>query len=340
MSVKSGGSVVNLRFLRPNLRLLLLCGVSIALAAGLSACADDPGASPNVGEMSNAGNGSGEQAGSGTGDQAGNGAGNQAGNTPPDNRTIGGDQEVPPEAGDNQAGSNQAGSVQAGDNQAGGNQAGDNQAGDNPAGDNQAGIGTTPVGGQGGGTTPPTDGLLPGDLPVGENPYGAGLGDHALPPPNPVTGKTITVDANLADNGTDDRPAIQAAIDQAEPGDEVYMPDGVYNILSTTNEDGAVLLKSGVNLRGESEDGVRWKVGGGGSGEGGVLTAWAENSTVENVVVKNLTIYSDGGSFVNGVMLQRTPALGLGLFAPSLSTVSPSATPAGAPFGCFALQTF
>lgn len=82
---------------------------------------------------------------------------------------------------------------------------------------------------------------------------------HTLHTPNPVTGRTLNVldfGADPADNGQDDRPAIQAAIDAAVAGDEVYIPNGVYNL--TTSPDGLanLFLKSGVNIRGESESGT------------------------------------------------------------------------------------
>ncbi len=82
---------------------------------------------------------------------------------------------------------------------------------------------------------------------------------HALHTPNPVTGRTLNVldfGADPADNGQDDRPAIQAAIDSAVAGDEVFIPDGVYNLLTSPDGLANLFLKSGVNIRGESEDGT------------------------------------------------------------------------------------
>lgn len=90
------------------------------------------------------------------------------------------------------------------------------------------------------------------------NPDGS---EHVLPRPNPVTGKTLNVldfGADPTANAADDRPAIQKAIDSANPGDEVYLPNGVYNLHSGSETDRVshLTLKSGVNLRGQSQAGA------------------------------------------------------------------------------------
>ncbi|MBN2012974.1 right-handed parallel beta-helix repeat-containing protein [candidate division KSB1 bacterium] len=82
---------------------------------------------------------------------------------------------------------------------------------------------------------------------------------HSIHLPNPVTGQTINVvdyGADPADNATDDRPAIQAALNAASFGDELYFPNGVYNLNSGSSSDTKAhfVLKSGVNWRGESQD--------------------------------------------------------------------------------------
>ena len=59
--------------------------------------------------------------------------------------------------------------------------------------------------------------------------------------------------ADPADNASDDRPAIQRAIDEAVPGDEVFFPNGVYNLNSTPDGLTNLILKSEVNLRGKPE---------------------------------------------------------------------------------------
>ncbi|MFB5662802.1 right-handed parallel beta-helix repeat-containing protein [Alteribacillus sp. HJP-4] len=79
--------------------------------------------------------------------------------------------------------------------------------------------------------------------------------------PNPVTGETINVidyGADPENNDHDDTPAINAAIEAANPGDEVYFPNGTYHLRSTTENDftSNLYLKNEVNLRGETEENV------------------------------------------------------------------------------------
>jgi parallel beta-helix repeat protein len=102
----------------------------------------------------------------------------------------------------------------------------------------------------------PPPGAVPFTLPGMRNADGS---DHSVHTPNAVTGRTLKVTdygADPLDNGTDDRAAIQAAIDAAHTGDEVYFPNGVYNLLSSPDGLSNLTLKSGVNLRGESQDGA------------------------------------------------------------------------------------
>jgi len=89
---------------------------------------------------------------------------------------------------------------------------------------------------------------------------------HIIPGPHAVTGNTINVtltpyNCSSADDSNDDRPGIEAAINAAQSGDEIYFPNGTYNLKTAWSTDSTfpksnIRLKSGVNLRGESESGV------------------------------------------------------------------------------------
>ena len=123
------------------------------------------------------------------------------------------------------------------------------------------------------------------------NPDGS---EHVIHMPNKVTGKKHNVldyGANPADNELDDLPAILAAIEAASPGDEVYLPNGTYNLMGTLPSDGSshIALKSGVNLRGESQNKV-FLVSDFDADvpSGKVLRSYGMN----NIVVSNLTITS------------------------------------------------
>ncbi|MFS0870830.1 alpha/beta hydrolase fold domain-containing protein [Paenibacillus xylanilyticus] len=120
---------------------------------------------------------------------------------------------------------------------------------------------------------------------------------HAVHSPNVVTGRTIDVrdyGADPADNASDDRPAIQAAIDDANVGDEVFLPDGVYNLLSGPDAMTNLMLKTGVNLRGQSSQGTVLKTSLDQVTGSTVLKASAEN----NILVTNLTVTSSwSGSY-------------------------------------------
>lgn len=79
--------------------------------------------------------------------------------------------------------------------------------------------------------------------------------EHTIHTPNEVTGKIIDVTdygVNLDDSDSNDLEAIAKAFQDAEFGDEVYFPNGTYNLKSDKSY--YILLKSGVNVRGESAD--------------------------------------------------------------------------------------
>lgn len=97
-------------------------------------------------------------------------------------------------------------------------------------------------------TPPPVS--TPGQSPAVPTKDDAGLTEPFQRPDAP-TGRTLNVrDYGATSNRSSDNDAvaIQRAINAANPGDTVYIPNGTYHIKSTIN------LKSGVSLVGESRD--------------------------------------------------------------------------------------
>ncbi|TVY07772.1 right-handed parallel beta-helix repeat-containing protein [Paenibacillus cremeus] len=124
--------------------------------------------------------------------------------------------------------------------------------------------------------------------------YNADGAAHQLHADNPVKGKTINVvelGADPADNDKDDTIAINAAIKAAQRGDEVYLPNGVYNLKSELSTDKAanIELKSGVNLRGESQDKVILLSS---FDKSGSNTKVIKALGLEDIVISNLTVSS------------------------------------------------
>ncbi|WP_249869588.1 right-handed parallel beta-helix repeat-containing protein [Oceanobacillus saliphilus] len=80
-----------------------------------------------------------------------------------------------------------------------------------------------------------------------------------VPTPGSATGRTLDVTDYGADpepDSQDDAAAIRAALDAAEPGDEVVLPAGTYDLRSTdpADESANIVLQSGVDLRGEGQE--------------------------------------------------------------------------------------
>ncbi|MZQ84654.1 DNRLRE domain-containing protein [Paenibacillus sp. 5J-6] len=153
-------------------------------------------------------------------------------------------------------------------------------------------------------TAPP--GTVPFTKPGLTNPDGS---EHALHTPNQVTGATRNVldyGANPADNAQDDRIAIQNAIDAAAAGDEVFIPNGVYNLI--TSPDGFInlKLKSGVNLRGESESQTILKSSIDDVKNSSVL----KSSSQHDILVSNLTVTSTWDRTFSLDHVMNNPAAG------------------------------
>lgn len=83
---------------------------------------------------------------------------------------------------------------------------------------------------------------------------------HPIHEANQVTGRTLDVTnfGAVANDGLDDMAAIEEALSVANPGDEIYFPNGEYDLIGTWSNDGTsqIVLKSEVNLRGESKLGT------------------------------------------------------------------------------------
>ncbi|MDU0203137.1 cadherin-like beta sandwich domain-containing protein [Paenibacillus sp. MAH-36] len=135
-------------------------------------------------------------------------------------------------------------------------------------------------------TAPP--GTVPFTKPGLTKPDGS---EHAVHSPHQVTGvkrNVLDYGADPGDNAQDDRIAIQNAIDAATAGDEVFIPNGVYNLM--TSPDGFInlKLKSGVNLRGESEAQTILKSSIDDVKNSSVL----KSSSQHDILVSNLTVTS------------------------------------------------
>ncbi len=154
---------------------------------------------------------------------------------------------------------------------------------------------------------------MPPSPPTGPKPTKPGLFNpdgsvRAMPEPATPNGTIRNVReapySAKGDGMTDDRAAIQSAINAAQPGDTVYVPNGVYLLASAHPSDMSshLRLKDGILLRGESTEGTillsdydnrlgpapHFENTGISNGSSRVL--WA--SSLRNVVISDLTITS------------------------------------------------
>ncbi|OOB78846.1 MAG: hypothetical protein BEN18_05815 [Epulopiscium sp. Nuni2H_MBin001] len=125
------------------------------------------------------------------------------------------------------------------------------------------------------------------DLPL--NIYKSGLNGHEILAPDSATGNMIDITTYLSDikEGEDVTAAVQQAIDEASYGDTIYFPDGEYNFI--TDLTNVIILKSGVSLLGESEEGTILKVENPGTSSN-VYFMRADGQS--NFSIKNLTLTS------------------------------------------------
>lgn len=133
---------------------------------------------------------------------------------------------------------------------------------------------------------------------------------HEIHQPNPVTGQTLNIldfGADTANNDHDDLPAIQSALDVAQPGDEIYFPDGVYNLNSKKEGTAHIVPKNTVNLRGQSRGGTI------------LLSAFGDKSIERifkiqgksNIVISNFTVTANfTGRYSKDVQINNPEAGG------------------------------
>ncbi|WP_217642427.1 nitrous oxide reductase family maturation protein NosD [Bacillus sp. OK048] len=114
-----------------------------------------------------------------------------------------------------------------------------------------------------------------------------------VPTPSPATGRTLDVTDFGADpnpDSQDDAAAIRKALDAAKPGDEVMLPAGTYDLRSTdpTDESANIVLRSGVDLRGEGQERTVLLTSLDGEDDSRVI----RGSGVHDVIVADFTITS------------------------------------------------
>lgn len=114
-----------------------------------------------------------------------------------------------------------------------------------------------------------------------------------VPTPDPSTGRTLDVIDFGADpnpGSHDDAAAIRAALNAAEPGDEVVLPAGTYDLRSAdpADESANIVLRSGVNLRGEGQERTVLLTSFDGEDDSRVI----RGSGVQDVIVADFTITS------------------------------------------------
>jgi len=154
-------------------------------------------------------------------------------------------------------------------------------------------------------------------------------GVHPVPAPNPSTGMrrdVVDFGADTADSGVDDAVAIRAALAAARPGDEVYLPDGTYNLRSSPGSgDTHLYLRDRVNLKGQSRLGVRLVSS---QDEDGRWVDALRASGVRDVTLSNFTITSSWTGPYSVDVSRTNPGRGgprFGIYVKSSAQTGPSA---------------
>lgn len=117
------------------------------------------------------------------------------------------------------------------------------------------------------------------------NIYGAGLDGYELVAPTTYT-KLIDVTLNgvTPDDGKDDTEKVRQLMEDANPGDALYFPNGTYDFI--TNDSVILTLKSGVSIIGESEEGTIFKAT---VSDPSVSTTFMAGMAVTDMAIRNIT---------------------------------------------------
>lgn len=123
---------------------------------------------------------------------------------------------------------------------------------------------------------------------------------HEMPETVKETGMEISVtdyNAKPNDPTADNYGAFKKALENASEGDTIYIPNGIYYFTgyqkASTDYDTHISLKSGVTLRGESQNGVILVSNFNPSKNENDSTTVIAAVNVQNVAIKNLTITSN-----------------------------------------------
>lgn len=118
--------------------------------------------------------------------------------------------------------------------------------------------------------------------------------DVSVPPP--PTGRILDVTdlGAVPHDGADDAAAIRAALSDAEPGDEVHLPSGTYDLVSTDPDDRRTHLSlvDGVHLRGDGAGRTILRSHAGANGSDGGDSSVIRGLAVTDAVVADLTLTS------------------------------------------------